>query len=141
MTSASAVGDLRVIRVDDRTNSELLQDPIGHRRRAAGQRVRAARHLREGDYLSQVGLAGHAGDETIDAHGEPAVRRRAHRQGLEQEAELLLLLLLPDAHHTEDRLLPLGVVDPDRARAELPAVPDQVVVLAQRRAWILLATL
>ena len=69
------------------------------------------------------------GDEAVDAHREPAVRRRAHLQRVEQEAELVLLLLLAHAHDAEHGLLHLDVVDPDRAGAELPAVPDQVVVL------------
>ena len=33
-------------------------------------------------------------DETVDAHREATVRRRAHRERVEQEAELRLLLLL-----------------------------------------------
>ena len=75
-------------------------------------------------------------DEPVDAHREAAVRRRAHPERVEEEAELLLLLLLAEAHDAEDRLLDLGVVDPDRARAELPAVPDQVVVLADHAARV-----
>ena len=59
------------------------------------------------------------------------MRRRAHLKRVEEEAELLPLLLLPHPHHAKDGLLDLGMVDPDRARAELPAVPDQVVVLAE----------
>ena len=44
-------------------------------------------------------------DEAVDAHREAAVRRRAHLQRLEEEAELVALLLLAEAHHAEDGLL------------------------------------
>ena len=137
MTSPSAVRGLRLI--PDRCydlNSELLEDLGRHRGRRAGQRIAPARDLREGDHLAEVRLAGHACDEAVDAHREAAVRRRAHLQRLEQEAELRLLLVRRDPHRPEDRLLELGVVDPDRAGAELPAVPDQVVVLAERGARV-----
>ncbi len=115
-----------------------LEDGIRHRRRRARQRVGAARDLREGDHLADVGLARHERDEAVDAHREAAVRRRAHSQRVEQEAELLALLLLPEPHDAKDRLLDVAPVDPDRARAELPAVPDEVVVLADDAAGIAL---
>src|SRR5439155_20652921 len=52
---------------------------------------------------------------------------------LEEPPEFRPGLLVAHAHRTEDALLDLLTVDPDRARAELPAVPDQVVMLAERR--------
>ncbi len=56
----------------------------------ARQRIGAARHLRERDDLPDVRLARHERDEPLDPHREPAVRRRAHRERLEQERELLV---------------------------------------------------
>ena len=72
------------------------------RRRRAGQRIGAARDLRERDHLADVRLAREQRDEAVDAHREPAVRRRAHRERLEEEAELVALLLLADPHRAED---------------------------------------
>src|SRR5690348_3267732 len=116
---------------DRRLDSELLEDGIRHRRRCARERVASARHLRKRDDLSDVGLAREERDEALDAHREAPVRRRAHAQRVEEELELRLLLLGAHAHDAEDRLLPLRVVDSNRAGAELPSVPDQVVMLAE----------
>ena len=121
----------RVVLVDE-PDAELAKLLVGHRGRRAGQRIGSARHLRERDHLADVRLAGHERDEALDPHREAAVRRRAHRQRLEEEGELPARLLVAHPHRPEDVLLDVRAVDPDRARAELPAVPDQVVVLAER---------
>src|SRR5437868_5993020 len=126
---------------DDRLDAELAQHRVGHRRRGARERVVAARHLRERDHLANVRLAGHEGDDPVDSCGEAAVRRSAHAQRVEEETELRALLVLPETHDAEDRPLRFRVVDPDRAGAELPAVPDEVVMLAQGRAGIVLEAL
>src|SRR6266550_562551 len=124
MTSSSAVRYLRLTLGRNHGDSELFQDRVGHRRRRAGQRITAARNLREGDHLPDVRLAGHEREEALDAHRKPSMWRRAHPEGVEKEAKLRALLLLVHAHDAKDRLLHLGPVDSDRARAELPAVPD-----------------
>src|SRR5579885_355150 len=113
----------------ERGDAELREHRVGHRRRGARERIGAARDLREGDHLADVGLPRHERDETVDPHREAAVRRRAHRERLEQEAELPARFLVRQPHRAEDALLHRHVVDADRARAELPTVPDQVVVL------------
>src|SRR6185312_3815361 len=48
-------------------------------------------------------------------------------EGVEEEAEALARLFLPDAEGVEDLLLDVGAVDADRAAAYLPAVPHRVV--------------
>src|SRR5690242_13094582 len=58
---------------DDRRDAELPQDGIGDRRRGAGERIAAARHLRKRDHLPDVRLAGHEGDDAIDPRREPTV--------------------------------------------------------------------
>ena len=58
---------------------------------------------------------------------DAAVRRRAHRERVEQEAELRALLLGRDPEQVEDLRLQLGLVDPERAAGELDAVADEVV--------------
>src|SRR6185503_14367446 len=105
-------------------------------RRRSGERIRAARGLRKGDDLAEGRLAGEQGDEALDPEREASVRRRAHLERLEEPAELRLRFLVGHPHGAEDAFLNLLAVDPDRAGAELPAVPDQVVVLAERRAGI-----
>src|SRR5579859_2807963 len=117
-------------RTDER-EPKLAEDRVGHRRRRAGQGVGAARDLWERGDLAEVRLAREQGDEAVDAHREAAMRRRAHLERVEEEAELVALLLLAHAHDPEDGLLKGDVVDSDRARAELPAVPDEVIVLAE----------
>src|SRR5262249_47318041 len=95
-----------------------------------------ARDLRERDDLADIRLAGKQRDEAFDTHREASVWRRAHCKRLQQVAELLSRLALAHTHRAKDRGLQLGVVDPERARTELPAVPDEVVVLAQRASRI-----
>ena len=58
------------------------------RRGRSGQRIRAAGDLREGDDLAQVGLTREQRHEALDAEREPAVRRGAHLQRVEEPAEL-----------------------------------------------------
>ena len=105
---------------------------VGVRRRRARQRVDAARDLRERGHLAQVGLAARArAMKRSMPHREAAVRRRAHRSASRRKPNLSRCSSSSDAHHAEDGL-------PARPRwwiriepgAELPAVPDQVVVLA-----------
>ena len=66
------------------------------------------------------------------------MRRRAHAERLEQEAEPRLLLLRRDLQDVEHARLKLGLVDPHRAAAELLTVADQVVRDRQRRTRIAL---
>ena len=107
-------------------------------RRRARQRVGATRHLREGDDLANVRLAREQSDEAIEPEGEATVWRSAHLQCLEQEAELLTSLVLGQTESAKDALLDVLAMDSDRSRTELPAVPDEVVCLTERRARIAL---
>ncbi len=68
---------------------------------------------------------------------EPAVRRRAVAQRVEQEPEARLGLLLAHAEHVEDLLLDLGPVDTDRPAADLDAVEHDVVAARAHRARVL----
>ena len=69
-------------------------------------------------------------------NGDAAVRRRAELEGVEQEAELLLRLVLVEAHHREHALLDVLAVDTDRPAADLVAVADDVVGVGQRAAGV-----
>ena len=79
----------RRVRVDAR----LLALQRGDRGRRGGQRVVAAAGLREGDDLADRVDPGEQGADAVPAERDPAVRRRAVGERVEQEAELLLLLL------------------------------------------------
>jgi hypothetical protein len=61
---------------------------IGGRR--PGQRVLAAAGLRERDHVAHRVRAGEQHADAVPAERDPAVRRRAVLEGLEQEAELLV---------------------------------------------------
>ena len=64
------------------------------RRRSRGQRVEAAPALRERDHLADRVAAGQQRADPVPAEGDAAVRRGAVLEGVEQEAELLLRLVL-----------------------------------------------
>src|SRR5207247_8311359 len=72
---------------------------------------------------------------------DPAVRRRAHGQRVEKEAELRTLLLGRDLQQVEHARLHLGLVDSNRAAADLVAVRDEVVSDRRRPSWILVEAL
>ena len=78
------------------------------RGRRAGQRVRAGGRLRERDHVADRVAVGEDRDDPVDAEREPAVRRRAVLQRVEQEAEARVGLLLGDPERGEDLLLDLG---------------------------------
>src|SRR6478752_2117990 len=85
------------------------------RRRRSGQRVVTATGLREGDDVAdRVGVREER-DDAVPAEGDAAVRRGAEGEGIEEEAELLLRLVVGDPHHREDALLHVALVDTDRA--------------------------
>src|SRR5690242_12277427 len=106
---------------------QLVELLLVHRRRRACQWVCLARSLRKRDYLSDAVAVSQHRDYAVDAEGNSAVRRGAVLEGVEEEAEALLGLVLGDAECPEDLLLHVGAVDTDRAAADLPAVPDHVV--------------
>ena len=103
---------------------------------ARGQRVEAAAGLRERDDLADRVGAGQQRDDPVPAERDAAVRRGAVLERVEQEAELLLRLVLAEAHHREDPLLDVVAVDTDRAAADLVAVADDVVGPGQRVAGV-----
>ena len=74
--------------------------------------------------------------DAVPAERDAAVRRRAVAERVEQEAELLLRLVLGQAHHREHPLLHVAAVDTDRPAADLVAVADDVVGVGQRRAGV-----
>src|SRR5438094_8266307 len=114
------------------TDSQLVQSFLRRRSGSSSQRIGAAGGLREGNDLANVGFACKQRDEALDPERKPAMRRGAHAQCSQEPAELGVRLLLGPSHRLEDALLNLLPVDPDRAGSELPAVPGQVVGMAER---------
>ena len=82
----------------------------GDRRRGSGQRVEAAAGLGERDHVADGVAARQQGDDAVPAEGDAAVRRRPEGERVEQEAELLLLLLLAETHEGEHALLDVAAV-------------------------------
>ena len=64
--------------------------------------------------------------------GAPSLQR------VEQEAELLARLVVADAERLEHARLHLGIVQTDRAAADLEAVEHEVVAVAEHLARVLL---
>ena len=86
---------------------------------------------------SRIVLApGEQRHDPVEPERDPAVRRRAVAQRVEQEAEPRLRLLLIEADQLEHLLLDLAAVDTDRAAADLVAVEHEVVGARQQRAGI-----
>ena len=63
------------------------------RRRSTAHRVEARLVLRERDHVAQVRLAGEHHRHPVDPERDAAVRRRAHRERVEEEAELRALVV------------------------------------------------
>ena len=63
------------------------------------------------------------------------MRGRTEAERLEEEAELLLRVLLAQTHDLEDALLQVLAVDTNRATADLVAVAHHVVRVRERLAW------
>ena len=118
----------------DEAQAELLVLPgLGHRRRLE-HRVGPRLGLREGHHLADVRLAGEERGPAIDAEGDPAVRRRAVLECVEDGPELLAHPLARLTLEQERALEELAPVDPDRPATELPAVEREVVLERPRAA-------
>ena len=75
-------------------------------------------------------------DDPVPAERDPAVRRGAKGERIQQESELFLRLGGADAHHREHAFLNVAAVDTNRAAADLVAVADDVVGVGERVARI-----
>ena len=72
---------------------QIAQLLLGHRRRRIDQQVLAALRLGEGDHVADLLDAGHQRHQAVEAEGDPAMRRRALSECVEQETELPALIL------------------------------------------------
>src|SRR5262249_20006705 len=95
--------------------------------RSLGERIGSLLRLGEGDDLADRALAAKDRAEAVQAHAEAAVGRGAVIEGVEQEAELAVLLLVVEAHESEDLALEVGAVVADGARREFHSIEDEIV--------------
>src|SRR4051812_1145976 len=98
--------------------------------------VGAFLRLRERDHVPQALRPGEQHRQPVHAEGDSAVRRGPEPQRLQEEAELVLGLLVADAHRREALLLHDGIGQPDRSPADLESVQDEIVAVAEDASWI-----
>src|SRR5438034_4174739 len=96
-------------------DSKLVEAFLRRFRGGSGHRVGAAGGFREGRDVANVGFSRQERDKAVDPKRKTAVRRRAHLQRLEQEAELRPSLLVAHAACAEDALLDVPAVEPDKS--------------------------
>jgi len=111
----------------------LLRSDRGRRR---GQRVVAGSGLWEGDHVPDRVGAREQGADAVPPERDAAVRRGAVREGVQQEAELLLGLRFGQPHHREDPLLDVLAMDTDGPATDLVAVADDVVGVGECRGGV-----
>src|SRR3954447_15397613 len=141
MTSSSAGGPAFLTGFGTNLDSELAELFFLDLRRSSAHRIDTGLVLGKGDHVAEVRLAREDHHHSVDPEGDPAVWRRAHREGVEEEAELRALLLGGELKQREDPRLDVGLVDPDGAASELLAVSDEVVSVRKRARGVLVEAL
>src|SRR5207247_5311777 len=77
----------------DEPDPELPQLLSRHFRRRSAHRIHARLILRESDDVTKIRLQGDHHHHAIDPERDPAMRRRPHRESVQEKAELRALLL------------------------------------------------
>src|SRR5215213_1650874 len=113
-------------------DSSLFALVRSDRRWSIGEWIHATAGLRKGDDVTDGVGSGQQSADAVPSKSDPAVRRRAVVERLQQEAELFLCLVLRQPHYSEHTLLNVPTVDTDRAAADLIAVADDVVRVRKR---------
>ena len=98
-------------------------------RRSFGHGALRALGLGECDDIPDRIGAAQKHDQPIEAEGDSTMWRSAIFQGLQQETELRLRLILPDAQQVEDPELNITAVIPYAAAADLAAIEHHIVGL------------
>jgi hypothetical protein len=115
---------------------QVAQLSFIHRARCLGQQALGALCLGEGDHVADGFRAGHHRHDTVQTERQPAMRRRAVLQRVEQEAELELRLFHADVERAEHLRLHRFLMDTHRAAADFRTVQGEVVGLGQTLARI-----
>src|SRR5882672_5975724 len=84
---------------------QFLQLLLAHRSRRIYHQIHRARRLREGNDLSQAVRTRQNHDNPVKAQSNPAVRRRAVLQGLQEKPKTAAGLFLRHAQRTENQAL------------------------------------
>ncbi len=113
--------------------AQLLFVDVGRR---IGEQALRALCLGEGDYVADRFSAGHHGDDAVQAEGQPAMRRCAVFQCIEQETKFCLLFFRSDAECLKYLCLHFRTMDAHRTAAHFPAVQGEVISLGQARAGV-----
>lgn len=107
--------------------AQFVQLGLGGVGRGVGQHAGRLLGFGKGDDVADGVLAAQEHHQTVEAEGQAAVGWCAGLQGVQQEAEFVLVLLGFHAQGVEDPGLQGLVVDTDAAAADFKAVEHQVV--------------
>ena len=107
---------------------QFLEPLRRDRRRRLHQQILRLLVHREGDDLADVRRVGQQHDDAVDARRRAAMRRRAVFEGVEHAAEPRLDLFRRIAGDRKGLVHDVGAMIADRARRQLDAVADDVVL-------------
>src|SRR5687767_11581550 len=119
MATSSADSQIALIRLRPQLNSQLAELLLLDLGRSAAHGIETRLVLREGERVAYERLVREDHHQPVDPRGDPPVRRGAHRERVQEEAEAETLLLRRDLQEVEDLRLELRLVDPERAAGEL----------------------
>src|SRR5579859_1566464 len=112
----------------DYANVELAQLLRPNLRRGAHHQILRLLSHREDNDFADIWFIGEQHDDAIDARSRTAVRRRAELEGVDHARKLGVDFLLGIARNRERLVHDIRAVVPDRARRQLHAVADDVVL-------------
>ena len=113
---------------------QILELLRGDGRRALGHEVLRLLGLGKRNHVTDARRAAEQCDHAVETKGDAAVRGGAKGERLEQVTEAALDHIGGNLEHfLENFLLQCGLVDADRASAELHAVQDHVIMLTAHR--------
>src|SRR5262249_47821344 len=101
---------------------QLPQLPRIDGRRRAGHEVDGLCRFGKRDDVADRALRCKDGDNAIEAERDAAVRRRAVLEGIQEESEPQLRVIVRDLEQLEDEPLELLIMDTDAAAGDLAAV-------------------
>src|SRR3972149_12210261 len=110
--------------------AQLVELRLRDGRGRVEERIVPGLRLRESLDLADVLRPRERHADPLDPAGEPALRRSAVFEGIEDGPESLLGLVLRDAHQLEDALLHGALMDADAPTGRLAPVEREVVLAA-----------
>src|SRR5262245_24883111 len=107
---------------NDNPEAQLVELLLRHVGGGSGHRIHARLVLRKSERVADRGLVEERQRKAVDPRRDTAVRRRAHAERVQQEAEARPLLLARDVEKVEHLRLEVRLVDPERAARQLQPV-------------------